>query len=106
VGAYKQATLNAKDAKAKATRMGKLATAYAKESPTPPTWEDVDSQLLWRLIWSCNNDGIAVMFGTTQKQDSLSLTIWEGIEKVKLYAQTPEEMTGHIIEMLQRLGEL
>lgn len=65
-------------------------------------WSDADGALVARLIHSATRRGMAVSFSATANGKGVSITILDGGDRPKWYANTPEELD----DLLNRLDDL
>jgi len=65
------------------------------------TWEDADSDTLWRTVCEVTEQGDALTFSRTRDGGAVTLTVLSGTDRVRKYATGAEE----IAELLQLVRE-
>jgi len=82
-----------------ASRYERVASSASHKAVA--TWEDADSETLWRAVCEVTEAGDALTFSRTRDGGAVTLTVLSGTERVRQYATGAEE----IAELLQLVRE-
>lgn len=66
-------------------------------------WNDVDGDSIIDAIDAITRNGDAVLFARSSDSGVLVATVCTGDQRIKFYARTGEEMTGHLQEIKRNL---
>jgi hypothetical protein len=63
------------------------------------SWEDADSDELWKTITAIVNAGDAVTLGRTRDGGALSLVILSGDDRIRRYARGADEIHSLLVDI-------
>jgi hypothetical protein len=75
---------------------GKWTKYTPKKTVEQVAWDECNSALIATAVCEVTRGGDALLFGATRDGGALVLTVCSGDERVKFYANAPEEMDTHL----------
>ena len=86
---------------AKRTRTSALAARFGTKRATVAIWDEVDPELVARLVRSVSHARCAVLFGHTRDGGALALTFFDDSEKYNEY----HPIDDHLEQWMEELCE-
>jgi hypothetical protein len=80
-----------------ASRYGSVRNSASSQDLA--SWEDADSDELWKTITAIVNAGDAVTLGRTRDGGALSLVILSGDDRIRRYARGADEIHSLLVDI-------
>ena len=84
---------------------GKQSVYRRSNVSTTCDWGSVGAEELSQAIDMVTEHGDALLFGRSMDGGVLVLTVCAGTERIKFYARSGKEMTGHLLDIIKSLTE-